>query len=399
MTGLPEGTVTFVLTDVEGSTGLVETLGGGYGELLGAVRGTLRTALGAHRGHELDATGDTMLWAFGDVGQALSGSAEAQRALTEREWPGGRAVRVRVGVHTGTPQLTDEGYVGLDVVRVARLAAAGHGGQVLVSAATAAIATAELRDLATHRFPGLSAPERVYQLLGEGLPRDFPVLRNTISQLGAGLRVILADDSALLRAGVARLLEDSGFEVVAQSGTPEDLLRHVAMHRPDVVVVDVRMPPSFTNEGLVAASEIRARWPGVGVLVLSQVVEAAYAADLLAQPGGVGYLLKDRVADVEEFATALCRIAEGGSAFDPSVVAELLGRTRSDDPVSSLTPREREVLELMAEGRSNQAIADALFVTLRAVEKHVTNIFDKLHLAASPDDHRRVLAVLSLLRA
>ena len=170
------------------------------------------------------------------------------------------------------------------------------------------------------------------------------------------------------------------------------------MHHPDVVVVDVRMPPTFSNEGLVAATEIRKRWPEIGVLVLSQVVEAGYAAELLSHPEGIGYLLKDRVANVEEFATALRRIAEGGSAFDPSVVAELLGRSRRDDPIGNLTPREREVLELMAEGRSNQAIADAMFVTLRAVEKHVTNIFEKLGLSASPDDHRRVLAVLSLLR-
>ena len=399
MTALPEGTVTFVLTDVEGSTALIQETGDGYAALLGASRGAIRGALAAHGGHEVDVTGDSMLWVFDAAGNAVAGAADAQRSLGEVAWPGDVRVRVRVGVHTGTPVLTDEGYVGLDVVRVARIADAGHGGQVLVTAPTAALVEVELRDLGRHRFPGLEEPETVLQLLGDGLPRDFPPLRRTVSQLGAGLRVVLADDSALLREGIARLLEESGFEVVAQSGTPEDLLRHVAMHHPDVVVVDVRMPPTFTNEGLVAAAEIRKRQPEVGVLVLSQVVEAGYAAELLSQPEGVGYLLKDRVADVEEFATSVRRVSEGGSAFDPSVVAELLGRTRRDDPVGSLTPREREVLELMAEGRSNQAIADAMFVTLRAVEKHVTNIFDKLDLSASPDDHRRVLAVLSLLRA
>ena len=391
--------MTFVLTDIEGSTALVREAGDGYAELLAGIRTALRTALGAYGGHEVDSSGDNMLWAFDAAENAVAAAADGQRALADIEWPGTVRVRARAGVHTGTPVLTEEGYFGLDLVRVTRIADSGHGGQVLLSGTTAALVKTELRELGAHRFAGLTEPESVFQLLGDGLPRDFPPLRHTVSQLGAGLRVVLADDSALLREGIARLLEESGFEIVAQSGTPEDLLRHVAMHHPDVVVVDVRMPPSFSNEGLVAATEIRHRWPEVGVLVLSQVVEAGYAAELLSQPEGIGYLLKDRVANVEEFATALRRIAEGGSAFDPSVVAELLGRTRRDDPIDKLTPREREVLELMAEGRSNQAIADAMFVTLRAVEKHVTNIFEKLDLSASPDDHRRVLAVLSLLRA
>lgn len=398
MSALPEGAVTFVLTDVEGSTALIQETGDDYAALVAATRAAIRGTLLAHGGHEVDVTGDSMLWAFAAADSAVAGAAETQRAIGDVSWPDNVRVRIRIGIHTGTPLLTDEGYVGIDVVRVARIADAGHGGQVLLSAPAGALVDAELRDLGRHRFPGLDEPENVLQLLDEGLPRDFPPLRRTISQVGAGIRVVLADDSALLREGIARLLEESGFEVVAQSGTPDDLVRHVGMHQPDAAVVDVRMPPSFTNEGLVAAAEIRGRWPEVGVLVLSQVVEAGYAAELLSQPEGVGYLLKDRVANVEEFATSLRRVSEGGSAFDPAVVAELLGRTRRDDPVGSLTPREREVLELMAEGRSNQAIADALFVTLRAVEKHVTNIFEKLGLTSSPDDHRRVLAVLSLLR-
>ena len=188
--------------------------------------------------------------------------------------------------------------------------------------------------------------------------------------------------------------------VVAQSGTAEDLLRHVAMHKPDVAVVDIRMPPTHTDEGLRAAREIRERHPGVGVLLLSQYVEPSYAMALLETSAeGVGYLLKDRVADLEQFGTAVRRVADGGSALDPAVVSELVGRKRRDDPLEQLTAREREVLELMAEGRSNQAIAERLFVTLRAVEKHVTSIFTKLGLPASTDDHRRVLAVLAFLRA
>jgi DNA-binding NarL/FixJ family response regulator len=204
----------------------------------------------------------------------------------------------------------------------------------------------------------------------------------------------------LLREGVARLLEEAGFEVVAQSGTAEDLLRHVAMHKPDVAVVDIRMPPTHTDEGLRASREIRERHPDVGVLLLSQYVEPGYAMALLETSAeGVGYLLKDRVADLEQFGTAVRRVADGGSALDPAVVSELVGRKRADDPLEQLTAREREVLELMAEGRSNQAIAERLFVTLRAVEKHVTSIFTKLGLPASTDDHRRVLAVLTYLRA
>jgi DNA-binding NarL/FixJ family response regulator len=214
------------------------------------------------------------------------------------------------------------------------------------------------------------------------------------------VRIVLADDSVLLREGVARLLEEAGFEVVAQSGTAEDVLRHVAMHKPDVAIVDIRMPPTQTDEGLRAAQSIREKHPGVGVVVLSQYVEPAYALELLADSAeGVGYLLKDRVADVDEFTAAVRRVGEGGSALDPAVVSELVGRRRREDPLAELTPREREVLELMAEGRSNQAIAQRLVVTERAVEKHVTSIFQKLRLPASGDDHRRVLAVLMFLRS
>ncbi|MGL6278307.1 MAG: response regulator transcription factor [Gaiella sp.] len=222
-------------------------------------------------------------------------------------------------------------------------------------------------------------------------------MRDTVSQLGGGRRVAIAEDSVLLREGVVRLLDESGFEVVSQAGTADDLLRHVGLHRPDVAIVDIKMPPTHTDEGLRAAREIRERYPDTGVLVLSQYVEAGYATDLLAQGEGVGYLLKDRVADVDQFALAVRRVADGGSALDPAVVSQLIGGRPADDPLAELTPREREVMELIAEGRSNQAIADRMFVTLRAVEKHVTSIFEKLDLPATSDDHRRVLAVLAYL--
>jgi DNA-binding NarL/FixJ family response regulator len=286
------------------------------------------------------------------------------------------------------------------VVRAARISDAGHGGQIIVSAATRAVLDGvETYQLGTYRLTGLSEQEELHQVRADGLPRDFPPLRNTISTLGNAMRVVIADDSVLLREGVVRLLEEAGFEVAGQSGNAEDLLRHVAMHRPDVAIVDIRMPPTHTDEGLRAAQDIRVRFPGTGVLVLSQYVEAEYALELLTDSSeGVGYLLKDRVSDLEEFAASVRRVAEGGSALDPAVVNQLVGRRRREDPLEALTPREREVLDLMAEGRSNQAIADRLFVTLRAVEKHVTSIFGKLGLAATTDDHRRVLAVLAYLK-
>jgi DNA-binding NarL/FixJ family response regulator len=210
---------------------------------------------------------------------------------------------------------------------------------------------------------------------------------------------VLAEDSVLLREGIARILDEAGIEVVGQAGDADDLLRKVRAHKPDVAITDIRMPPSHTDEGLRAAHEIRAELPDVGVLVLSQYVEEGYALDLLADnAAGLGYLLKDRVGDVDGFLDAVRRVADGGSALDPEVVSQLLGRKRRDDPLDELTAREREVLGLMAEGRSNHAIAETLVVTDRAVEKHVTSIFSKLDLVNTPEDHRRVLAVLAYLR-
>jgi DNA-binding NarL/FixJ family response regulator len=215
------------------------------------------------------------------------------------------------------------------------------------------------------------------------------------------MRVVIAEDSVLLREGLTRLLAEAGHDVVATAGEAEDFLREVGRHQPDVVVVDVRMPPTFTDEGLRAALVVRGRWPDVSVLVLSQYVEERYATELLSDrvkgTGGVGYLLKDRVADLSEFLDALDRVAAGGSALDPEVVGQLLARSRH--PIASLTPREREVLALMAEGRSNGAIAAALVVGEGAVEKHINSIFAKLGLAPADRDHRRVLAVLHYLGA
>jgi len=415
MAELPTGTVTFLFTDVEGSTGLVGTLGDVYGSVITDLRKLLRAAVEDSSGHEIDQRGDELFAAFQRTRDAVEAALRIQRELAAHEWPANCTVRVRVGIHTGEPILGESGYEGLDVHRVARICSAGHGGQVLLSQTTrnlldsGQVPEAEFQDLGEHQLRGLPRPERLFQLVAPGLDAEFPALRTESnarqtdgapSQGGKGLRVVLADDSVLLREGIARLLTESGFDVVGQSENPDDLMLKVRSYTPDVAIVDIRMPPTQTDEGLRAAQEIRESHPGVGVLVLSQYVEPAYAMELLAESAeGVGYLLKDRVSDVDEFAAAVRRVAEGGSALDPALVTQLVGRRRQHDPIDELTAREREVLELMAEGRSNQAIGEALFITPRAVEKHITSIFGKLRLPPAVEDHRRVLAVLAYLRA
>jgi DNA-binding NarL/FixJ family response regulator len=213
------------------------------------------------------------------------------------------------------------------------------------------------------------------------------------------VRVVIADDSVIVREGIASILSRAGVDVAAQASDADELMDEVDAHRPDVAIVDIRMPPTHTDEGLRAAHALRERHPGIGILILSQFVEVGIATRLLAEnPEGLGYLLKDRVADIDEFARTLERVAEGGSALDPQIVTRLLSVERETGPVASLTPREREVLELIAEGRSNPAIAERLGITLRSTEKHVSSVFAKLKLPADGGDHRRVLAVLRFLR-
>jgi DNA-binding NarL/FixJ family response regulator len=217
--------------------------------------------------------------------------------------------------------------------------------------------------------------------------------------VSAPVRVVIGEDDVLMREGIARLLEDAGFEVVAQAGDAEALLRKALAFRPAVVVTDLQMPPDRANDGLRAALEIRRQRPQTGVLVLSQFYEERYALDLIGdRPEGVGYLLKERVGDVKAFVEAVARVAGGGSALDPEIVRRMLGRRQSEGPLDRLSPRERDVLAAMAEGKSNQGIAEALVVTEAAVEKHVTGIFHKLELGTTPTEHRRVLAVLTYLR-
>ena len=215
----------------------------------------------------------------------------------------------------------------------------------------------------------------------------------------APIRVVVGEDQPLVREGIVRVLEEAGFEVVGVAGDAEDLVRKAGAHRPDVVIADIQMPPDLTDDGLRAAQRIRSSQPDVGVVVLSQFLEDRYALDLVGNRAqGVGYLLKDRVGDLALFIDAVRRVARGGSALDPEVVQRMVGRRREEGPLDELTPREREVLALMAEGRSNQGIADELIVTVAAVERHVTSIFSKLDLHQAPEDHRRVLAVLQYLR-
>ena len=212
------------------------------------------------------------------------------------------------------------------------------------------------------------------------------------------MRVVIADDSVLLREGLAKILAEGGFEVVGQAGNADELLLKVRSYNPDVAIVDVRMPPTQTDEGAQAAETIRSQYQDVGVLLLSQIVEARRALQLFSErPEGFGYLLKDRVLEIEDFLDAVRRVARGGTAIDPEVVAQLVGRRRPDDPIQELTERERDVLALMAEGRSNQAIGKQLFLSPKTIEMHINHIFRKLALQPTTDAHRRVLAVLAYL--
>ena len=390
-------TLTFFFSDLEDSSGLAERLGGDYAPVLTAAQELQRETVAREGGEEIDSRGDELFSIFSDPDAAVAAALEIQRSLAARAWPREERVLVRIGLHSGDAERTGGGLVGIDVHRASRICQAGHGGQILLSQEVMSQITVEAKELGEFEFRGLRAPERIYQLVADGMPDEFPPLRN-VRIRDRGLSAVIAEDSILLREGLARLLEEADIDVVGQAGSPDELMLKVRSYHPDVAIVDIRMPPTQTDEGIRAAREIRERHPETGVLVLSQHVAHTYAVELLSDSAeGLGYLLKDRVADVDEFTAAVRRVAEGGSALDPLVVAELVGRTRRDDPVERLSPREREVMELMAEGRSNQAIGQRLFISPRAVEKHVTSIFTKLRLPAAPEDHRRVLAVLRFL--
>ncbi len=387
----------FFFSDIEDSSGLLDRLGDSYPPVLTETRELQRQIIAGAGGREVECRGDELFCVFDDVSRATRAALDIQHAFAGARWPPGERVRVRIGIHCGEAEAVGEGFVGLDVHRASRICQAGHGGQVLGSAEAAKGIASSATELGTFELKGLRNPERIFQLEVEGFPTEFPPLRN-VREHQAPLRAVIAEDSTLLREGLARLLEEAAIEVVGQAGNADELLLKVRSYHPDVAIVDIRMPPTQTDEGIQAAREIRAKHPETGVLVLSQYVAHNYAVELLGDNAeGLGYLLKDRVSDVEEFTTAVRRVADGGSALDPVVVTELVGRNRDDNLMSSLSPREREVLELMAQGRTNPAIGRRLFISSRAVEKHVTSIFTKLRLPAATEDHRRVLAVLRFL--
>jgi len=390
---------TFFFSDVEDSTGLADRLGPSYAAVLAETRELQRATIAAAGGEEVDCRGDELFSVFPDAEAAASAAIELQHEFASHRWPSEERVRIRIGLHCGEAERVGGGLVGIDVHRASRLCQAAHGGQILASEQVASHLETPARELGEFDFRGLREPERIFQLIAEGLPDEFPPLRNVRAREGR-LTAVVAEDSTLLREGIVRLLEEAEIEVVGQAGNADELLLKVRSYHPDVAIVDIRMPPTQTDEGIRAAREIRERHPETGVLVLSQHVAHTYAVELLSDSAeGLGYLLKDRVSDIDGFTAAVRRVAEGGSALDPLVVAELVGRTRGYDPVRRLSAREREVMELMAEGRSNLAIGQRLFISPRAVEKHVTSIFTKLGLPAAADDHRRVLAVLTFLRS
>jgi DNA-binding NarL/FixJ family response regulator len=300
-----------------------------------------------------------------------------------------------MGIHTGEPAIREDDLHGRTVVKAARIADLARGGEILVSSVVRELAQAD-EDLDQELWFDDTREVELRGLRG----RHLVMAAKWAELTPSALRVVIADDSALVRDGVAAVLRECGVHVAALAGDAEALYREVERHRPDVALVDIRMPPTHTDEGLVAAQTIRAEHPQVGVLVLSQYVEPSYALRLIQEhPERVGYLLKERVFDIATVVDALRRIVDGETVIDPTIVSRLVGRRRRQDPLAVLSEREREVLGLIAEGMSNRAIAARLYVTERTVEAHVTQIFQKLRLPESPDQHRRVLAVLTFLRA
>jgi len=316
--------VTFMFTDIEGSTGLLQRLGTDYAAVLERHRELIFVAVTSNGGRIVDCRGDESFAAFDDGASAAAAAIAAQLALIAESWPDGVQVRVRMGLHRGRAQVVGDGYVGMAVHHAARVSQTARGNEILASAETLENLELESVDLGEHTLKGVPRPTRLIRLLAPGLPADFPSLTADGANAATVVRVALADDSVLLREGIARLLEEEGFEIVGQSGTAEDLLVLIDETLPDVAIVDIRMPPTNTDEGLRAAREIRRRHPRTGVLLLSQYVELENAVELLADDAtGVGYLLKDRVADVEEFTQSIRRVAEGGVAVDVEILDQL----------------------------------------------------------------------------
>ena len=409
---LPGGTITFLFTDIEGSTRLLKRLGDDYALVLAEHHRLFRAIFDEHGGREVDTQGDAFFAVFRRAKDAVAAAIAGQRRVAAISWPQQVDVRVRMGMHTGEPSLAADRYIGLGVHRAARICSAAHGGQILLSHATYAVLADEMlpdlrfRDLGEHALKDLDRPERIYQLVAPDLPDIFPPPRGTSvtlpSEPGApsGERLVVADDSVLLREGLVRLLRDAGFAVVGTAGNADELLKKVAELRPSVAITDIRMPPTQTDEGLVAAREIRKLYPEIGVLVLSEYIEPRYATRLLEEyPEGTGYLLKGRVSDIAVLADAIRRINRGECVVDPTIVSRLMNRRRRGGAIGALSDEERELLALVAEGYSDESIADRFGADADAIERDIADVFGKLEIETPPNDVRRALSVLASIRS
>ena len=389
------GTTTVVFTDVSESSTVLASVGDdAYARIFADHVSLLRTAAERHGGRVTKQLGDGVLAVFGSAGDAVLTAVEMQQAVERvgRTGNDGPPLGLRVGVNTGDVVDSEDDILGSVVVVARRLCDAARPGQILVADV--------VRVLAGNR-PGL-AFEAVGEVVLKGIPAPVPAWTVVWAPLAeeSTLRVMIADDAALIRSGVARLLADSGFTVVAELDDAETLIEAVDREPPDLVITDIRMPPTNTDEGLRAAATIRERHPSVAVLVLSQHIEARNAGTLLdGRRAGIGYLLKERVSALDEFLAACREVAGGGSVIDPMVAEQLLHRRRHDEAITRLSERERDVLALMAQGRSNAAIAEQLHLGGKTVESHVRSIFQKLDLEDTPEGNRRVEAVLHWLQA
>jgi DNA-binding NarL/FixJ family response regulator/class 3 adenylate cyclase len=401
---------TFLIADVRGYTKFTRERGDEAAASLTARFSELaRAAVEGAGGAIVEFRGDEALGAFDSPRAAIAAAVDMQNKFVAEtfERDGGESLPVGIGLDIGEVVEVRDGFRGMALNMAARLCGLAAAGEILSTSEVVHLAgridDAFYEEKGSTRVERVEDPVRVIRIVplgGDPAERFATLGEPAVATVPAEpLRVVIADDAVLFREGVARLLGDAGFDVVDQAADAERLLRVVREARPDVVVTDIRMPPTHTTEGLDAARQIRSERPGVGVLVLSQYVETRHAVELLEESGdGVGYLLKDRVSDVSEFTDVVRRVARGGSAIDAEVVSRLLGRSREGSVLDALTDREREILGLMAEGRSNQAICERLYLSPKTVEAHVAHIFAKLGLRPTPDDHRRVLAVLMFLR-
>jgi DNA-binding NarL/FixJ family response regulator/class 3 adenylate cyclase len=390
---VPGGTVTVLFADVEGSTELLERLGQArWLEGLAEYEALLSASISEHGGTLVKALGDGHLLAFPTARAGLRCAIDVQRALPLKGAPD---LRVRMGMHTGEPEVREDDLHGRTVVKAARIADLARGGEILVSSVVRELAEADA-DLGDELWFEDTREVELRGLRG----RHFIMAARWDPLARRALRVVIADDSALVRDGVAAVLRECGVHVAALAGDADSLYRQVERHRPDVALVDIRMPPTNTNEGLVAAEQIGREYPEVAVLVLSQYLELTYALQLVEdREARRGYLLKDRISDIEMLLDAIRRVAHGGTVVDPGIVEQLVSRTAAAGPLAQLSDGEREVLGLIAEGFSDAAIADRLGLTPDDVETHVERIFLKLGLRDEDASSRRVAAVLTYLRA